>query len=154
MLRALLVVLFVLFAGPALAQQSLCGVRVLENGGPISSSAIDANGPVIFYNSAYFDGPVGANFLRFQLAHECGHHMNGDVARAMQDPASTAARLKSIELNADCLAARLLVKAGDVIPLQTATTKFTAVGDKPTNAGFPTGLERAAEITRCTADMG
>jgi len=87
------------------------------------------------------------NWYRFVIAHECGHHVNGDtLPRGLwfrkRDVWGTARQ----ELAADCFAASRVPR-----PIAMFAARYFALGQGPHSGGpgYPTGQQRAANILRC-----
>lgn len=97
---------------------------------------------------------------RFLMAHECCHHTLGHVRRyhkglghvGPQQPFYYIAPvLKKMELEADCCAVRMLKSKHETDSIETARETMLEYGTKPTGAYYPTGTERADNITDCAA---
>ena len=122
------------------------GIREVANPA-ISDAAIasyDAYGPVIYYN------PVAMNRLgaagRFVRAHEYAHHHLDHVRRSAT---GTGWLRKSMELEADCMAAQTLAAEGDWIAIQAAAEQFARQGPYQGSPLHPPGIVRARQIIQC-----
>jgi hypothetical protein len=121
-----------------------------------ASSMKDSNGrPVIVVNLRTLrDDPAYAKFL---MAHECCHHSLGHVGRFKQGLGQVgpqpffyiAPSLKRMELEADCCAARLLRERHEEDGIEAGRRAMTMFGAEPTGAYYPTGIERADNISGC-----
>ena len=121
-------------------------------------SMLDSNGtPVIVVNvTTLVDKP---SYGRFLMAHECCHHTLGHVARYHEEFGHVgpqpffyiAPALKQMELDADCCAVKMLKSRNDMESIDSAREEMDSFGDTPTGAYYPTGTERAANITKCEA---
>ena len=140
-----------------------CEVKtyVLRHVAEQASSMTDHRGrPVIVVNRLTLrENPAYGKFL---LAHECCHHSLGHVANAKKGLGqvgpraflSIAPRLRGLELEADCCAAKLLRERNELDGIEAGRKAMAAFGDKPTGAHYPTGIERAENITRCAVADG
>jgi hypothetical protein len=94
---------------------------------------------------------------RFLMAHECSHHTLGHVAAYHRELGHLgpqpffyiAPQLKNMELDADCNAVKMLKLKNEPETIEVARQMMLQFGDKPTGAYYPTGVERADNITRC-----
>ena len=121
-------------------------------------SVLDSNGkPVIVVSaSTLADKP---SYGRFLMAHECCHHTLGHVQRyhegfghvGPQPFFYIAPALKQMELDADCCAVKMLKSMHETDSIDSARLAMEAFGDSPTGAYYPTGTERADNITKCEA---
>lgn len=98
-----------------------------------------------------------AAYARFLMAHECSHHALGHVGAYSQlghlGPQPffyIAPQLKHMELDADCSAVKMLKKEPETI--EAARAMMAKFGTQPTGAYYPTGIERAENITRCASE--
>jgi hypothetical protein len=131
-----------------------CGIPAYPSAGvPTALSWINpVNGqPQILFNPAFFNelGMNGAILFRFAMAHECRHHLNGDVVGANLDPQGYLMITPEIELRADCGAAQFLKSVGDIQALQFAIQYWAAAGNAPTGLNYPTGTQRAQALMQC-----
>ena len=121
-----------------------------------ASSMKDSNGhPVIVVNlSTLRDDPAYAKFL---MAHECCHHTLGHVGLFKDGLGHVgpqaffyiAPELKRMELEADCCAARLLRERHEEGSIEAGRSAMALFGKEPTGAYYPTGIERADNISGC-----
>jgi hypothetical protein len=122
------------------------------------SSMTDSWGrPVIVVNTRTLrDDPAYGEFL---MAHECCHHSLGHVGKFKQQLGQLgpqpffyiAPQLKQMELDADCCAVRLLKKRHESRSIEAARRVMALFGMKPTGAYYPTGEERAENISTCAS---
>ena len=103
--------------------------------------------PVIYYNPVILarTGPAMSTFI---MAHEEAHiqlrHLRAALSRG------EAARLRRLELEADCHAARALaVDAPEAV--RAAVAFFGALGATRVDEEHPSGIERARRIVSCAA---
>lgn len=116
----------------------------------------DSNGnPVIVVSGfALAEKP---SYSRFLLAHECCHHTLGHMDRfndklgqvGPQRFFFVAPALKQMELDADCCAVKLLKSRNQADSIEAAEEAMIGFGPAQTGAHYPTGTERAENITRC-----
>lgn len=96
--------------------------------------------------------PHGSNFMRFLLAHECAHHMQGHLQQlgqaGMFGQYALMQTSHSLELAADCAATKLLAGQGDIAAVQSAHFVFSHSNPFPT-ASHPAGQVRANNIYLC-----
>jgi hypothetical protein len=71
---------------------------------------------VIFISTAFVNN---APLLRFAIAHECGHHMTGQIIFHAENPFATLPYAAQ-EYQADCWAAQTLRARGDIEAIQAA----------------------------------
>ena len=119
-------------------------------------SLSDASGrPVIVVNAGTLkDQP---SYGRFLMAHECCHHSLGHVKRYREGFGQLgpqpffyiAPALKQMELDADCCAVGLLKFRHEADSIDAARDTMTRFGSAPTGAYYPTGTERADNISAC-----
>ena len=128
-----------------------CGVPMVP--GPVATalSSMCPSGPIIVFNPQFFQqlGIYGPPMFRYMQAHECAHHMNGDVVAGAMDPQGMLMINPQIELRADCTAARILKAAGDLQALQIAINFWAQSGNMPTGPNYPTGNQRAQMLSSC-----
>ena len=143
------------FVRPGSAQTptpSPCGVPAYANSAvPTALSALTPNGPMIAYNYPFFNS-LGANgqlLFRWMLAHECAHHLNGDVVQAMINPQGYLMITPQVELRADCASAAYLRSIGDLAALNFAIAYWASFGNSSTGPNYPTGLQRAQMLQSC-----
>lgn len=103
--------------------------------------------PVIYYNPAIL-GRAGLEMTRFILAHEDAHIELAHLRVA--DGVVDAARLRGLELDADCLAARWL-SVDQPAAVAAAAAYFLRQGATRTDEFHPSGVERADRIVACGA---
>lgn len=115
----------------------------------------DENGkPVIHLNSNIARDTAYTNYL---MAHECCHHSAGHIDKMREKMSrrgetsfkAIAAMVREYELEADCCAAKLLKKRGEIESLDAAKRAMTKFGGMPTGAYYPSGMERAFTINDC-----
>lgn len=135
-----------------------CAIKtyVLRNVPEQASSMTDRRGrPVIVVNRLTLrDDPAYSKFL---LAHECCHHALGHVANVKKGLGHVgpqaffyiAPELKRLELEADCCAVKLMRERGDADGIEAGHKAMSVFGTKPTGAHYPTGVERAENISGC-----
>ncbi|WP_431557152.1 hypothetical protein [Methyloceanibacter sp.] len=121
-----------------------------------ASSMSDSSGrPVIVVNLATLrDDP---SYGRFLMAHECCHHTLGHVGKYREGLGHIgpqpffyiAPALKQMELDADCCAVKLLRQRHEADSIEAARSTMVTFGKQPTGAYYPTGEERAANISAC-----
>ena len=87
--------------------------------------------------------------FRYMLAHECAHHLNGDVVAGMMDPMGMLMVTPQLELRADCNAARFLRSQNDMQALQVAIQYWQQSGNVPTGPNYPTGIQRPQTLSPC-----
>lgn len=122
-------------------------------------STMDANEHPVIVVSALTMAESPA-YGRFLMAHECGHHILGHVARyhtelghlGPQPFFYIAPQLKGMELDADCAAVKMLKLKGEPEIIEVARQAMLQFGGKPTGAYYPTGTERAENIARCASE--
>lgn len=122
------------------------------------SSMIDSHGiPAIVVNArTLHDDPAYGDFL---MAHECCHHSLGHVGKFKQGLGQLgpqpffylAPQLKQMELDADCCAVRLLKERHEAGSIEAARRAMALFGKNPTGAYYPTGEERAENISHCAS---
>jgi hypothetical protein len=121
-------------------------------------SMLDSNGRPVIVVSGFtlVDKP---SYGRFLMAHECCHHTLGHVGRYREGLGHVgpqpffyiAPALKQMELDADCCAVRILKTKHETDSIESAEEAMVNFGAMPTGAYYPTGTERADNITRCVA---
>jgi hypothetical protein len=84
------------------------------------------------------------------LAHECRHHLNGDIIAQHLDPLGMLIINPTVELRADCGAAQYLRSQGDIQALQVAIQYWGRAGNIPTGPNYPTGIQRANTLIQCS----
>lgn len=131
---------------------SPCGVPAFTNPYvPTALSSMTPSGPVIVYNGSFFQG-LGANgqlLFRWMLAHECAHHLNGDVVGSMLNPQGYLIITPEIELRADCDSAKYLRSINDLAALNYAILFWERSGNNSTGPNYPTGVQRAQTLRTC-----
>jgi hypothetical protein len=132
-----------------------CNIPAFPNPNvPTGQSALDpvSGQPEIFFNPMFFNslGPmVGPPLFRYMLAHECSHHLNGDIIAQHLNPQGMLMINPQVELRADCGAAQFLKSQGDLAAIQVAIQYWGQFGNNPTGFNYPTGNDRAQTISRC-----
>jgi hypothetical protein len=141
--------------GPAIAQvPTPCGIPAYPNPNvPTGQSALapPAATPVIYFNPAFFNslGLNGQPMFRYMLAHECSHHLNGDIVAGALNPLGMMMINPQVELRADCSAAQYLKSVGDFQAIQLAIQYWAQYGNMPTGQNYPTGDQRARMLRQC-----
>jgi hypothetical protein len=123
-----------------------------------ATSMMDSNGrPLIVVNSSTLaQNPAYGHFL---MAHECCHHTLGHVRRFYEGIGQLGPQpfyyirpaLKNMELDADCCAVRMLKATREPESIEAARQTMLGFGNLPTGAYYPTGIERADNLSRCAA---
>ena len=135
-----------------------CPVKtyVLRDVAELASSMTDRRGrPVIVMNAATLRRDP--SYSKFLLAHECCHHSLGHVANSKKGLGHVgpqaflyiAPELKRMELEADCCAVKMLRERDDIDGVEAGQNAMAIFGTKPTGAYYPTGIERAENISGC-----
>lgn len=96
----------------------------------------------------------------FLMAHECCHHSLGHTRLASQRLGQVGPQpfyylkplLKGMELEADGCAVRLLKRGNALDAIDSARRKMLEFGAEPTGAYYPTGIERADNISQIAAE--
>jgi hypothetical protein len=99
-------------------------------------------------------------YAQFLMAHECCHHSLGHTKLTTQQTGQLGPQpfyylkplLKTMELDADGCAVRLLEAKGERDAVESARERMLAFGNAPTGACYPTGVERADNIARVAAE--
>lgn len=121
---------------------------------PTGQSALDpmSGQPVIFFNPAFINslGGVGPVLFRYLLAHECAHHLNGDIVAQHIDPQGMLFINPQVELRADCDAARYLRSQADFQAIQVAIQFWSQAANARTGPNYPTGFQRSQMIFQCS----
>lgn len=124
-----------------------------------ATSTVDANGkPVIAIDASILrnDEP----YAHFLMAHECCHHTLGHVRLTSSSELGHLGPqpfyyirplLKTMELDADSCATRMLRLTKEPGAIDEAQAKMLEFGDAPTGAYYPTGVERATGIARAAS---
>ncbi len=94
-------------------------------------------------------------YSHFLMAHECCHHILGHVRLTSSKLGHLGPQpfyylqplLKGMELDADACAVRMLTFTKEPAAIDAARTKMLEFGNAPTGAYYPTGVERADNIT-------
>jgi hypothetical protein len=145
--------------GPSLAQvgqvPTPCGIPAFPNlTVATGQSALDpiSGAPEIFFNPAFFNslGINGPPMFRYMLAHECSHHLSGDIIAQHINPQGMLMINPQIELAADCRAAGYLKSQNDIQALQVAIQYWSLFGGNPTGPNYPTGYQRAQSMVQCS----
>lgn len=151
----LLVIIIDLFPlSPCWAQVATpCGIDAYPNTlVPTGQSMIDPMyGPIILFNPVFFQslGIYGTPMYRYMLAHECAHHMNGDIIAQNMNPQGMFMINPQVELVADCSAAKYLKSNGDFGAVNAAITYWAQFGNNPTGLNYPTGDQRVQALQSC-----
>lgn len=109
------------FGWPPL-QNGYCPIQTFVNNNiPARAFATMLQGPngpipVIFISTAFVGNPP---LLRFAMAHECGHHMTGQIIFNATNPFA-ALPYAAQEYQADCWAAQMLRSQGDIPAIYAA----------------------------------
>jgi hypothetical protein len=156
---------FGLFGGEAQAGRWLpeienpyCPIKtyMLRDVAELASSMTDRRGrPVIVVNAMTLRRDPA--YSKFLLAHECCHHSLGHVANFKKGLGHVgpqaffyiAPELKRMELEADCCAVKMLRERDEVDGIEAGRNAMLLFGPKPTGAHYPTGIERAENISGC-----
>ena len=88
----------------------------------------------------------------FLVAHEEAHERlrhTRDTVFAAGDTTARALRLRVLELEADCAAAKELATQAPAV-LQVAILWFRGEGNTPATGEHPSGIDRSLTLTRCT----
>ena len=137
-----------------------CGVAtyVLRELPEQAMSTVDSSKrPVIVVSSNTITRtPAYGHFL---MAHECCHHTLGHVERYSGKFGSVGPQsffyiqpaLRQMELDADCCAVKLLRERKEADGIEDARMTMLSFGNAQTGAHYPTGVERAANISACAA---
>jgi hypothetical protein len=122
-------------------------------------SMLDSNGkPAIVVSShTLAEQPL---YGRFLMAHECCHHSLGHVNRYRESLGHVgpqpffyiAPALRQMELDADCCAVKMLKEKNETDSIESAEEAMESFGATATGAYYPTGSERAENITKCAAE--
>ena len=96
---------------------------------------------------------------QFLMAHECCHHTLGHVERYSGKLGGVGPQaffyiqpaLRQMELDADCCAVKLLRERNTAEGIDAARMTMLSFGNAPTGAHYPTGVERAENISACGA---
>jgi hypothetical protein len=99
-------------------------------------------------------------YAHFLMAHECCHHTLGHVRLTSERLGQLGPQpfyyikplLKTMELDADACAVRMLGLTKEPDAVEEARQKMLAFGANPTGAYYPTGIERANNIARTAAE--
>lgn len=113
-------------------------------------AVVDAARSVIYYNPEIL-ARVGPAVARFILAHEEAHVLLGHVR--LSDGVVDAARLRGLELDADCEAARAISGTSQSVVLEAARF-FAAQGASRMDELHPSGAERSERILACGLPTG
>jgi hypothetical protein len=124
-----------------------------------ATSMLDSDGrPVVMVNARTLaDSPSYGHFL---MAHECCHHTLGHVRRYYDGLGHLGPQpfyyirpaLKYMELDADCCAVKMLKLTREPDAIETARQTMLKFETTPTGAYYPTGIERADNIAKCSAE--
>ncbi len=137
-----------MFAG----YDSFCGLPVVVGYDPqVASARMDSSGhPIIHVDPGAMSNWTVSRI--FTLAHECGHHQLGHTSAmgAMQRYYGGTARQ---ELEADCWAAQKLKSLGLFSDI-TRTVLQQASQGHFSSQGYPSGIERASNISACVGGGG
>jgi hypothetical protein len=99
-------------------------------------------------------------YSHFLMAHECCHHILGHVRLTSSKLGHLGPQpfyyvqplLKGMELDADACAVRMLTFTKEPAAIAAARTKMLEFGNAPTGAYYPTGVERANNITHAATE--
>lgn len=133
---------------------------VLPNFAQEASSTQDENSRAVIVIDA---GALKADraYGHFLIAHECCHHTLGHTRlMASQQTGHLGPQpfyylkplLKTMELDADGCAVRMLKATGGRDAVESARERMLEFGNTPTGAYYPTGVERADNIARVAAE--
>lgn len=132
--------------GPGRVTERIVDMRLAD----AAVAVADPVRPVIYYNPVILHRH-GQALATFILAHEEAHiaHQHMRTVGGVTDPA----RLRRLELEADCVAARTLAFThADAVA--AAVRFFAALGRERIDELHPSGAERAARILGCAAAAG
>jgi hypothetical protein len=124
-----------------------------------ATSTTDAAGrPVIVVDASMLANDRA--YSHFLMAHECCHHILGHVRLTSGKLGHLGPQpfyylqplLKGMELDADGCAARMLNFTKEPDAIEAARAKMLAFGNAPTGAYYPTGVERADNITHAATE--
>lgn len=124
-----------------------------------ASSTQDANDrPVIVIDASALR--TDRAYGHFLMAHECCHHSLGHTRRASQRLGQLGPQpfyylkplLKGMELEADGCAVRMLKRSNAFDAIDSARRKMLEFGAEQTGAYYPTGIERADNISQIAAE--
>lgn len=124
-----------------------------------ASSSQDGDGrPVIVVDAATLTADRA--YGHFLMAHECCHHTLGHTRLTSQSFGHLGPQpfyylrplLKNMELDADGCAVRMLTRTKEFDAIESARKKMLEFGAGQTGAYYPTGIERADNITHIAAE--
>ena len=154
MFRRVALVLLVVAAFPRTGtSQDARQMRVREvpdsNLRDVAVAVADPDHPVIYYNPRLMER-FGPSLSAFVLAHEYGHIHFGHrrIPGGHQVSFDRDSVLRNFELQADCYAARVLIRVKPA-DLRVAIEFFRKMGDFRYDTEHPTGFERATQIEIC-----
>lgn len=142
---------------PTAVENPYCAVpTVTKPGVPEQARArLDAEGkPIILMDRGVFKQP---DYARFLMAHECCHHTLGHLDRLQRQLAQVGSKpfsaiagsVRTMELEADCCAAKILRQRSDQVSIDAAKRNMASFGGIPTGAYYPNGIERSYVISDC-----
>ncbi|MEG6509857.1 hypothetical protein V6C03_12875 [Methyloligella sp. 2.7D] len=122
----------------------------------VSLAGDDGKGMIVVSARTLSQSPEYGHFL---MAHECCHHTLGHVRMFNQELGQMGPQpffyikpaLRSMELDADCCAVKMLKATHEPMSIVAGEAVMSKFGDRPTGAYYPTGTERAANISACEA---
>lgn len=153
-LVGLLVVIVNLFSPVAVAQMfagydSLCNLPVIVGSDPqLATARVDNSGnPYIHVDPAVMSNWTTSRI--FVLAHECAHHLLGHTT-SLGKMQRFRGGTKQQEMKADCWAAKVLLDAGYTADITRTILEWANKGHFSAS-GYPSGIERAKNISNCVA---
>ena len=124
-----------------------------------ATSAMDESGrPVIALDASILRSDLP--YAHFLMAHECCHHTLGHVRLTATSELGHLGPqpfyyirplLKTMELDADGCAVKMLKSTHELAAIEAARTRMLEFGNASTGAYYPTGVERADGMTRAAA---
>jgi hypothetical protein len=121
--------------------QGFAGLATIWNGAP-----------VIFYDPAWIQqfGGVGSPAFRFTRAHEYAHHRRGHATAQFTTPPQFLPMLGyQSELEADCIAVRVLKRAGDHQAIKAGFQIYQQVLTPFDSQGRPGAVVRTDNMQAC-----
>jgi hypothetical protein len=146
---------------PSVIDNPFCAITtyVLPDFPEQASSTEDGEGRAVIAIDASMlkTDPAYAQFL---MAHECCHHTLGHTRLTSQTVGNIGPQpfyylrplLRNMELDADACAVRMLKRTKKLDAIESARKSMLAFGATPTGAYYPTGVERADNITHAAAE--
>ena len=146
---------------PSIVDNPYCAITtyvVVDFPQQATSTMDDSGKPVIAIDASILQSDP--DYAHFLMAHECCHHTLGHVR--LTSPAAVGQigpqpfyyirpLLRSMELDADACATKMLSLTHEPDAIGEAKKKMLEFGPQPTGAYYPTGTERADGIERAAA---